>query len=104
MSIILIFNDRFIVLLLLLLLLLTQLTSETVEEAAMLLAEIVDGTVGDENEQDSAVLDTTANYLTNLATFLNNSNENISSTVSIHSSGVSRLVKLPGHLVDPVVT
>ena len=63
-----------------------QLTSETVEEAAMLLAEIVDGTVGDENEQDSAVLDTTANYLTDLATFLNNSNETISSTVSIQSS------------------
>ena len=52
----------------------------------MLLAEIIDGTVGDENEQDSTVLDTTANYLTDLATFLNNSNETISSTVSIQSS------------------
>ena len=62
-----------------------QLTSETVEEAAMSLSEIVNRTVGDENDQNSTVLDTTANYLTALVTFLNNSNETISSTVSIQN-------------------
>jgi hypothetical protein len=61
-----------------------QLTSETVEVATIILAEVIEGSVGNENEQDSTVLDTTANYLTNLATFLNDDNETISSIVSIH--------------------
>lgn len=62
-----------------------QLTSETMEVAAIVLAQVVGGTVGNENEQDSTVLDTTANYLTDLATFLSDSNETISSIVSSQS-------------------
>lgn len=62
-----------------------QLTSETMEVAAIVLAQVVGGTVGNENEQDSTVLDTTANYLTDLATFLSDCNETISSIVSSQS-------------------
>lgn len=60
-----------------------QLTSETVEVAVSVLAQVIEGSVRNENEQNSEVLDTTANYLTDIATFLNSSNETISSTVSI---------------------
>lgn len=59
-----------------------QLTTETVEAAVSMLAQVIEGSARNENEQDSAVLGTTANYLTDLATFLNNSNETISSMVN----------------------
>lgn len=59
-----------------------QLTAETVEMAVSMLAQVIEGSARNENEQDSAVLNTTASYLTDLATFLNNSNETINSIVS----------------------
>jgi hypothetical protein len=62
-----------------------QLTNETVEMAVIGLAKVIEGSVGNENEQDSTVLDTTANYLMDLATFLFDSNETISSIVSIQN-------------------
>ena len=59
-----------------------QLTTETVEAAVSMLAQVIEGSVRNENEQDSTVLGTTANYLMDLATFLNNSNETISIMVN----------------------
>jgi hypothetical protein len=59
-----------------------QLTAETVEVAVIGLAKVIEGSVGNEDEQDSTVLDATANYLMDLATFLKDPNETISSTVS----------------------
>ena len=59
-----------------------QLTAENVEMAVSMLAQVIEGSARNENEQDSAVLNTTASYLTDLATFLNNSNETINSIVS----------------------
>ena len=47
-----------------------------------MLAQVIEGSVRNESEQNGAVLGTTANYLTNLATFLNSTNETISSMVS----------------------
>ena len=62
--------------------LLMQLTTETVEAAVSMLSQVIEESARNENEQNSTVLGTTANYLTDLATFLNNSNETISSMVN----------------------
>ena len=59
-----------------------QLTAENVEMAVSMLAQVIEGSARNENEQSSTVLETTASYLTDLATFLNNSNETINSIVS----------------------
>ena len=59
-----------------------QLTAETVEMAVSMLAQVIEGSARNENEQNSTVLEITASYLTDLATFLNNSNETINSIVS----------------------
>ena len=70
-----------------------QLTTETVEAAVSMLAQVVDGSARNENEQNVAVLNTTANYLTDLATFLNNSNETISVMVSKRTWKYAELIQ-----------
>ena len=47
-----------------------------------MLAQVIEQTGNNEGEQNGAVLGITANYLMDLATFLNDSNLTISSNVS----------------------
>ena len=49
-----------------------------------MLAQIINQTERSEDEQSSVVLDTVANYLTELASFVNNSNVTINSSVSLN--------------------
>ena len=49
-----------------------------------MLAQIINQTESSEVEQSSVVLDTVANYLTELANFVNNSNVTINSSVSLN--------------------
>lgn len=59
-----------------------QLSTDTVQAAVAELAQAVKQTEANEVEQNGAVLNTVADYLTEVATFLNNSNITIDSTVS----------------------
>lgn len=59
-----------------------QLTTDTVEAAVASLAQAVEQTEGNEVEQNGAVLRTVADYLTDVATFVNNTNITIDSAVS----------------------
>ena len=59
-----------------------QLTTDTVEAAVASLAQVVEQTEGNEVEQNGAVLRTVADYLTDVATFVNNTNVTINATVS----------------------
>jgi hypothetical protein len=59
-----------------------QLTTETVDTAVSSLAQVLELTQGNEVEQNSAVLQTIAGYLTDVANFVNNTNVTINATVS----------------------
>ena len=62
-----------------------QLTAETLEPAVTSLTQIVQQTEGRQDEQNNMVLGTVANYLTDLAAYINNTNVTISSVVSINN-------------------
>ena len=59
-----------------------QLSTDSVQAAVAELAQAVKQTEANEVEQNDAVLNTVADYLMEVATFLNNSNITIDSTVS----------------------
>ena len=56
-----------------------------------MLTQIINRTESSEVEQSSAVLDTVANYLTELANFVANSNVTINSDVSLNLTSPCRL-------------
>ena len=58
-----------------------QLTSETIGDSVAMLAQIVELTENNTNEQTNEVLNTIANYFEALADFVNESNVIINSTV-----------------------
>lgn len=59
-----------------------QLTNDTYGEAVMMLADIVGGTENSTANQNTKVLTQVAQYFDSLATFINDSNVNITETVS----------------------
>ena len=59
-----------------------QLTNDTYGEAVMMLADIVGGTENSTANQNTKVLTQVAQYFNSLATFINDSNVNITETVS----------------------
>ena len=70
-----------------------QLTTETVNTAVASLAQAVELTQGNEVEQNSAVLQTVADYLTDVANFVNNTNVTINATVSYKLFGGMEFLK-----------
>lgn len=60
----------------------TQLTAEGFEATVSMFTRIVEQTEGSEVEQNQMVLTTVASYLTDIATFVADTNVTINSTVS----------------------